>query len=87
MEEAITVAILSVLGSIPADANYTLEATNNALTGAPVWQDVLADVKAGRTSCLPPRSRPTGRLFNSGWPSAVRRGRRRPHPEYSGGFQ
>ena len=48
VEEAITVAIMSVLCGIPADASYQLLATNNAKDAEPVWQDVTADVAAGR---------------------------------------
>ena len=44
----ITAAALSVTGSIPSDAAYKVEATNNALDASPVWQDVTAEVKTGR---------------------------------------
>ena len=44
----ITVAILQVSGSIPNDAAFKAEATNNALDDSPVWQDVTAEVRKGR---------------------------------------
>lgn len=62
--DAITVAIMSVLGSIPADAAYTLLATNNARDAAPVWQDVLADVKAGRNIVFANTVQSNGPAFN-----------------------
>ncbi len=43
----ITVCVLSVSGSIPADAAYTVEVTNNGLDAAPVWEDCTAAVRAG----------------------------------------
>lgn len=64
VEEAITVAIMSVLGSIPVDANYELKATNNAKDTAPVWQDVLADVKAGRNIVFANKTQANGPAFN-----------------------
>lgn len=43
----ITVCVLSVSGSIPLDAEYKVEVTNNGLDAAPVWEDCTAAVKAG----------------------------------------
>lgn len=40
VEEQITLATMSINGSIPADAVLKVEVTNNAKDGAPVWQDV-----------------------------------------------
>ena len=47
VEGDISVAIMSVVGSIPEDANYKVEVTNNANDSAPVWQDVTEEVKNG----------------------------------------
>lgn len=44
----ITVASLTVGGLIPADADYTVQVTNNALDPQPVWQDVTAEVREGQ---------------------------------------
>lgn len=63
-EEAITVAVLSLLGSIPADAEISLEVTNNALDDAPVWQDALADVLAGRNIAFANTVQQSGPAFN-----------------------
>lgn len=62
--EAITVAIMAIMGSIPDDANYTLEATNNANDDAPVWQDVKADVAAGRNIAFANQVQANGPAFN-----------------------
>lgn len=43
----ISVATLTVSGTIPADADYTVEVTNNALDSEPVWQDATAAVREG----------------------------------------
>lgn len=43
----ITICVLSVIGFIPADAEYTVEVTNNALDDEPVWEDCTAAVKTG----------------------------------------
>lgn len=47
VEGDISVAIMSVVGSIPDDANYTVEVTNNANDTTPVWQDITEEVKNG----------------------------------------
>lgn len=44
---SISVATLKVEGTIPADADYTVEVTNNALDSEPVWQDATAAVREG----------------------------------------
>jgi len=61
---AITVAALSVTGSIPADAAYKVEATNNALDDTPVWQDVTAEVKAGINFIFTNTTAAKGAAFN-----------------------
>ena len=64
VEEAITVAIMSVLCGIPADASYQLLATNNAKDAEPVWQDVTADVAAGRNIIFTNQVQANGPAFN-----------------------
>ena len=64
VEETITVAIMSVLCSIPADASYQLLATNNAKDAEPVWQDVTADVAAGRNIIFTNQVQANGPAFN-----------------------
>jgi hypothetical protein len=43
----ITICVLSVIGFIPADAEYTVEVTNNALDDNPTWEDCTTAVKTG----------------------------------------
>lgn len=45
VEGDITVAVLQVTGSIPDDAKFKAEVTNNALDSSPVWQDATTEVK------------------------------------------
>lgn len=47
VEGDITVAVLQVTGSIPDDAKFKAEVTNNAKDAAPVWQDATTEVKKG----------------------------------------
>lgn len=47
VEGDITMAALAVSGSIPEDATFEVEVTNNALDPSPVWQDVTTEVTRG----------------------------------------
>ena len=47
VEGDITVAVLQVTGSIPDDAVFKAEVTNNAKDAAPVWQDATVEVQKG----------------------------------------
>ena len=60
----ITAAALSVTGSIPSDAAYKVEATNNALDVSPVWQDVTAEVKNSRNILFSNAIASKGAAFN-----------------------
>ena len=64
VEGDITVAILQVSGSIPDDASFKAEATNNALDDSPVWQDVTAEVKAGINFIFANTTTAKGAAFN-----------------------
>lgn len=46
-DAAITICVLSVIGNIPADAEYKVEVTNNAKDATPTWEDCTTAVKAG----------------------------------------
>lgn len=61
---AITVAILGVTGNIPADAEYKVEATNNAKDSSPVWQDVTTAVKTGANIVFENKTAANGFAFN-----------------------
>lgn len=47
VEGDITVAVLQVTGSIPDDAVFKAEVTNNANDPSPVWQDATVEVQKG----------------------------------------
>ena len=61
---AITVCVLSVSGFIPADADFTVKVTNNALDEAPVWEDCTAAVKAGGNHVFENETAANGFAFN-----------------------
>ena len=60
----ITEAILQVSGSIPNDAAFKAEATNNALDDSPVWQDVTAEVRKGMNIVFENQTASAGAAFN-----------------------
>ena len=60
----ITVAILQVSGSIPNDAAFKAEVTNNAKDAAPVWQDVTAEVRKGMNIVFENQTASAGAAFN-----------------------
>lgn len=64
VEGDITVAILQVSGSIPDDAAFKAEATNNALDDSPVWQDVTAEVHKGMNIIFKNQTASAGAAFN-----------------------
>lgn len=66
----ITVCVLSVSGSIPADAEYMVEVANNALDDAPAWEDCTAAVKGGINTFLKTRPPKTALRSASGCASA-----------------
>ena len=47
VEGDITVAVLQVTGSIPDDAVFKAEVTNNAKDASPVWQDATVEAQKG----------------------------------------
>lgn len=60
----IDVAILSVIGEIPADATYKVEVTNNANDPNPVWQDCTAEVRNGVNIVFENQTCANGAAFN-----------------------
>lgn len=60
----IKVAVLTVGGSIPADADYSVEVTNNALDPAPVWQDATDEVRQGGNIVFSNRTAAESPAFN-----------------------
>lgn len=60
----ITAAVLAVTGSIPTDADYTVEVTNNANDTSPVWQDVTNEVKLSQNIIFENTTCTNGAAFN-----------------------
>lgn len=60
----ITVAVLQVTGSIPDDAVFKAEVTNNANDPSPVWQDVTAEVQKGVNIVFTNSTAANGAAFN-----------------------
>ena len=64
VEGDITVAVLQVTGSIPDDATFKAEVTNNANDAEPVWQDVTVEVKKGVNIVFENKTATAGAAFN-----------------------
>lgn len=60
----ITLAVLSVVGNIPADAAYKVEVTNNGKDAQPVWQDATAAVRSGTNIIFKNHTASNGFAFN-----------------------
>ena len=64
VEGDITVAVLQVTGSIPDDAVFKAEVTNNAKDAAPVWQDATTEVRKGVNIVFENKTATAGAAFN-----------------------
>lgn len=64
VEGDITVAVLQVTGSIPDDAVFKAEVTNNANDPSPVWQDVTTEVQKGTNIVFSNSTATNGAAFN-----------------------
>ena len=64
VEGDITVAVLQVTGSIPDDAKFKAEVTNDALDSSPVWQDATTEVKKGVNIVFENKTATNGAAFN-----------------------
>lgn len=60
----IAVCVLSVNGSIPADANFEVKVTNNGLDTTPVWEDCTTAVKTGANHVFTNNTQTEGWAFN-----------------------
>ena len=60
----ITVAVLQVTGSIPDDAVFKAEVTNNANDPSPVWQDATTEVQKGMNIVFENKTATAGAAFN-----------------------
>ena len=79
VEGDITMAVIVVTGSIPADAVFKVEATNNGADPEPVWQDVTTEVLKGLNILFTNKTAAQGAAFN--FRIAVSRG-----PSGEGGY-
>lgn len=64
VEGDITVAVLQVTGSIPDDATFKVEVTNNANDPSPVWQDATTEVQKGVNIAFENKTATAGAAFN-----------------------
>ena len=60
----ITIMAMSVIGEIPADANYQVLVTNNAKDAEPVWEDATSEVKSGANYLFENQTATNGFAFN-----------------------
>jgi hypothetical protein len=60
----ITVAVLQVTGSIPDDATFKAEVTNNANDAELVWQDATTEVQKGTNIVFSNKTASNGAAFN-----------------------
>ena len=63
-DDAITVMIMNIVGSLPSDAALEVLVTNNANDPSPVWEDATADVKAGTNHVFTNQTAANGFAFN-----------------------
>ena len=63
-DDQISICVLSVIGSIPADAEYKVEVTNNANDETPVWEDCTTAVKTGANYVFENKTAANGFAFN-----------------------
>ena len=64
VEGDITVAVLQVTGSIPDDAVFKAEVTNNVNDPSPVWQDATTEVQKGVNIAFTNSTAANGAAFN-----------------------
>lgn len=63
-DDKISVCAITVTGSIPSDADYTVEVTNNAKDTTPVWEDCTNEAKNGRNYLFTNQTAANGFAFN-----------------------
>ena len=63
-DDEITICAITVGGSIPADATFKVEVTNNAKDSSPVWEDCTTEAKNGRNHLFTNKTAANGWSFN-----------------------
>ena len=64
VDAKIAVCVLSVNGSIPADANFEVKVTNNGKDTTPTWEDCTNAVKTGANHVFTNNTQTNGWAFN-----------------------
>ena len=63
-DDTISVMVMNIVGTLPADAVMEVLVTNNAKDTAPVWEDATADVKNGANHVFTNKTAANGFAFN-----------------------
>ena len=63
-DDAISVMVMNIVGTLPADAVMEVLVTNNAKDTIPVWEDATADVKNGANHVFTNKTAANGFAFN-----------------------
>ena len=63
-DDAISVMVMTIVGTLPADAVMEVLVTNNAKDTTPVWEDATADVKNGANHVFTNKTAANGFAFN-----------------------
>ncbi len=63
-DDAISVMVMNIVGTLPADVVMEVLVTNNAKDTSPVWEDATADVKNGANHVFTNKTAANGFAFN-----------------------
>lgn len=63
-DDTISICAITVAGSVPSDAEYKVEVTNNANDPSPVWEDCTTESKSGRNYLFKNETAANGFAFN-----------------------
>lgn len=63
-DDAISLMVMSITGSLPSDAKVMVHVTNNANDPAPVWDNATADIKNGGSHTFTNKTATKGFAFN-----------------------
>lgn len=63
-DNAVTMMVMSLAGSLPDDANLAILVTNNAKDTTPAWEDATADVRNGNNHLFANQAAQNGFAFN-----------------------
>jgi hypothetical protein len=63
-DDVISICAITVAGSIPSDAEYTVEVTNNAKDSSPAWEDCTSESQSGKNYLFKNKTAENGFAFN-----------------------